>query len=125
MKKSIIKLFVALCGVLCLLSACQSKQDAWVTYKATVDGNVTLQALAVQEVMNQRIEAALGASTAGLYLDNKANDNAAISACDGVYAESGQGSTSNFTILLNKSYPNTNPDNIKTITLKTYNYTKH
>lgn len=120
--KRILTLLAALGCALCLISSCK-KTDVWVTYKATVDGNVTLEALAVQTVMNARIEEALGPSTYGNYLESTAHDQAAIKACDSVFAETGHGASAPFTILLNRSYPNSDPGNIKSVTLKTYQFT--
>ena len=123
MKKTIVKLLLAL-GCVMAFSACQQKQDAWVSYKATVNGSFTMEALAVQEEMNTRLSKALTGGSYELYPDTKANDNAAIQTCDAVYAECAGGATGTYTILLNKSYPSTDPNNIKTVTLKTYNFVK-
>ena len=105
-----------------LFSSC-SKETVWVSYKATVSGTFPQEALAVQAKMNEELEKTLSGYSNGLYPESKANDKAAVFACDNIYLPVAHGATQDFTILLNKSYPSSDPNNIKTVTLKTYKFT--
>lgn len=121
------KLLYFLCAALLLCTACEKKQPEWVSYRATISGTVSgegiAESLAIQQVMNEEIGKSLTGENFSLYPDTPENDAAAIAACDRIYAKAGHGASSPFTILLNKSYPSADPDNIKTITLKTYQFT--
>jgi pyruvate kinase len=121
MKKLILTFAAILLGSL-LFSSCD-KETVWVSYKATVSGEFPMEALAVQAKMNEEIEKSLSGYNQGLYPESKANDEAAIAACDKIYEPVAHGATQDFTILLNKSYPSSDPNNIKTVTLKTYKFT--
>ena len=121
MKKLILTFAAILLGSL-LFSSCD-KETVWVSYKATVSGEFPMEALAVQAKMNEELEKSLSGYNQGLYPESKANDEAAIAACDKIYAPVAHGATQDFTILLNKSYPSSDPNNIKTVTLKTYKFT--
>ena len=121
------KLLYFLCAALLLCTACEKKQPEWVSYRATINGTVSgegvAEALAIQQVMNGELDKVLTGKNYELYPDTPENDAAAIAACDQIYAKAGHGASSPFTILLNKSYPSSDPDNIKTVTLKTYQFT--
>jgi len=125
MKKIILTVVAALACTLFFASCNKNDDTVWVSYRVTVDGVVTEEALAIQSVMNAALETALIGATGGevkLYPDTKANDAAAIAACDKIHARSEHGATKPFHVLLNKSYPTTNPEEDKTVTLKTYNF---
>ena len=121
MKKLILTFAAILLGSL-LFSSCD-KETVWVSYKATVSGEFPMEALAVQAKMNEEIEKSLSGYNQGLYPESEANDKAAVFACDNIYLPVAHGATQDFTILLNKSYPSSDPNNIKTVTLKTYKFT--
>jgi len=119
------KLFLTLAVVLCssfLFSSCGEKATVWVSYKATVSGEFPAEALAVQSKMNEEIEKTLTGYNNGLWPESDNNDKAAVAACERIYEPVAHGATKEFTILLNKSYPSSDPDNIKTVTLRTYKF---
>lgn len=122
------KLLYFLGAALLLCTACEkNQQPEWVSYRATINGSVSgegvAEALAIQQVMNDELDKVLTGKNYTLYPDTPENDAAAIAACDRIYAKAGHGASSPFTILLNKSYPSSDQYNIKTITLKTYQFT--
>ena len=121
MKKLILTLAVVLCSSF-LFSSCGEKATVWVSYKATVSGEFPAEALAVQQYMNDEIDKTLTGKVENLWPETAANDKAAVAACDKIYEPVAHGATKEFTILLNKSYPSSDPDNIKTVTLKTYKF---
>ena len=121
------KLLYFLCAALLLCTACEKKQPEWVSYRATINGTISgegiAEALAIQDVMNAELEKVLTGKNFSVYPDTPENDAAAIAACDQIYAKAGHGASSPFTILLNKSCPSSDQYNIKTVTLKTYQFT--
>lgn len=126
MKKLILTFAAILLGSL-LFFSCEKKNTVWVSYRASVSGTVSgegiAESLAIQQVMNDEIAKSLTGENYTLFPDTPENDAAAIAACDRIHAKAGHGASSPFTIVLKKSYPSTDPDNIKSITLKTYEFT--
>ena len=125
MKKIILTVVAALACTLFFASCNKNDDTVWVSYRVTVDGEVTEEALAMQTLMNAALEKALTGATGGevkLYPDTKENDAAAIAACDKLYGPVSHGATKPFHVLLNKSYPTSNPEEDKIVTLKTYHF---
>ena len=125
MKKIILTLVAALACTLFFASCEKNNETVWVSYRVTVDGTVTNEAFAIQDLMNAELAVSLSGGTGSevvLYPDTAENDAAAIAACDKIYAPVAHGAKEAFHVLLNKSYPSADPDKIKTVTLKKYEF---
>ena len=118
--KRIIALFVALTCALFLFNSCEgSTATVWVTYKAIATGDIPAGALLIQEEMNAAIVKSLTGGSFNVYPDTKENDNAAIKACDAIFAANEHLLAKDYTILLVKS-----AESGQLTTLKTYHFTK-